>query len=191
MLKREVRQWVKYLIGERKSFKVIFANDQVEVVGHIGYCWVIGSKPYSDEELVEKMVRFQNNEKKFIIKFEEIEEVVEEVAVEEVEEEVENLNDDLFQESDIAYAEEAIEREMNKKEIDKMLESEKELMKIIESRIEYKVDCLNWRNEDIGLWLDSIIFALGNPSYEFSHGIQSLRDYYLGLESGKYVSSNS
>lgn len=191
MLKREVREMVKYLISERKSFKVVFANGQVEVVGYIGYCWVIGSKPYSDEELVEKMVRFQNNEKKFIIKFEEIEEVAEEVAVESTEE-VENLNDDLFQESDIAYAEEAIEREiLNKKEIDKMLESENELMKIIETSIEYKLDCLNWRNEDIGLWLDGIIFALGNPSYEFSHGIQSLRDYYLGLESGKYVSTNS
>lgn len=185
MLRKEVREMVKYLISERKSFKVVFANDMVEVVEYKGYCWVMNGKAYSDDELVEKMVRFQNNEKKFIIKFEEIEEVVEEVAVEEVEEEVENLTDDLFQESDIAYAEEAIERESNKKEIDKMLESEKELMEIIESRIEYKVDCLNWRNKDIGLWLDSIIFALGNPSYEFSHGIQSLRDYYLGLESGK------
>lgn len=181
MLKREVREMVKYLISERKSFKVIFANDQVEVVGYIGHCWVIGSKPYSDEELVEKMVRFQNNEKKFIIKFEEIEEVVEEV-----EEEVENLNDDLFQESDIAYAEEAIERESNS-----TTNHEIELLEIIESSIEYKLDCLNWRNEDIGLWLDGIIFALGNPSYEFSHGIQSLRDYYLGLESEKYVSTNS
>lgn len=119
MLKREVREMVKYLISERKSFKVVFANDVVEVVKYRGYCWVMNGKAYSDEELVEKMVRFQNNEKKFIIKFEEIEEVVEEVAVEEVEE-VENLNDDLFQESDIAYAEEAIERETHKKENDNM-----------------------------------------------------------------------
>lgn len=107
MLKREVREMVKYLISERKSFKVVFANDMVEVVEYKGYCWVLSSKAYSDEELIEKMVRFQNNEKKFIIKFEEIEEEVEEVAVEEVE----NLTDDLFQEEDIAYAEEAIERE--------------------------------------------------------------------------------
>ena len=106
MLKREVREWVKYLISERKSFKVVFANGQVEVVEYRGYCWVIGMKGYSDEELVEKMVRFQNNEKKFIISFEAMEEVEES-------EEVENLNDDLFQESDIAYAEEAIERENN------------------------------------------------------------------------------
>ena len=111
MLKREVRQWVKYLVGERKSFKVIFANDQVEVVGYIGHCWVIGSKPYSDEELVEKMVRFQKNEKKFIISFETIE--AEEAQETAEAEEVENLNDDLFQESDIEYAEEAIERESN------------------------------------------------------------------------------
>lgn len=121
MLKIEVREMVKYLIGERKSFKVVFANDTVEVVEYRGYCWVMSGKGYSDEELIEKMVRFQNNEKKFIIKFEEIEEVVEEVAVEEsLVEEVENLTDDLFQESDIAYAEEAIERETHKKENDKM-----------------------------------------------------------------------
>ena len=140
MLKREVREMVKYLISERKSFKVVFANDVVEVVEYRGYCWVMNGKAYSDEELVEKMVRFQNNEKKFIIKFEEIEEVVEEVAVEEVEE-VENLNDDLFQESDIAYAEEAIERETHKKELDNMYQSiieyfngldEKELKKLYE-----------------------------------------------------------
>lgn len=112
MLKREVREMVKYLIEEGKSFKVVFANDTVEVVEYRGYCWVLNGKAYSNEELVEKMVRFQNNEKKFIIKFEEIEEEVEEVAVEEsLVEEVENLTDDLFQEEDIAYAEEAIERE--------------------------------------------------------------------------------
>ena len=42
---------------------------------------------------------------------------IEELEAEEAEEaeEVENLNDDLFQESDIAYAEEAIEREANEK----------------------------------------------------------------------------
>ena len=118
MLKKEVREMVKYLVGERKSFKVVFANDVVEVVEYKGYCWVMNGKAYSDEELVEKMVRFQNNEKKFIIKFEEVEvtEEVEENIEESLVEEVENLNDDLFQESDIAYAEEAIERETHKKE---------------------------------------------------------------------------
>lgn len=117
MLKKEVREMVKYLISERKSFKVVFANDTVEIVEYKGYCWVMENKAYNDEELVAKMVRFQNNEKKFILKFEEIEEVnLEESLVEEVE----NLNDDLFQESDIAYAEEAIERETNKEECNKM-----------------------------------------------------------------------
>lgn len=72
-----------------------------------------------------------------------------------------------------------------------MTNNETDLMEIIKSSIDYKLECLNWRNEDIGLWLDAIIFALGNPSYDFSHGIQSLRDYYLGLESEKYVSTNS
>ena len=118
MLKSEVREWVKYLVSERKSFKVIFANGQVEVVEYKGYCWIMANKGYSDEELVEKMVRFQNNEKKFIISFETIE-AEESAEVEEVEE-VENLTDDLFQDSDIAYAEEAIERESNKKGIDNM-----------------------------------------------------------------------
>ena len=116
MLKKEVREMVKYLVEERKSFKVVFANDMVEVVEYKGYCWVMKGKAYSDEELVEKMGRFQINEKKFIIKFEEVEENIEESLVEEVE----NLNDDLFQESDIAYAEEAIERETHKKENDTM-----------------------------------------------------------------------
>ena len=116
MLKREVRQWVKYLIGERKSFKVVFANGEVVTVEYRGYCWVIGNKGYDDKELVEKMVSYQNNEKKFILSF--VEGVEEAAELEEsLVEEVENLNDDLFQESDIAYAEEAIERETNKKEV--------------------------------------------------------------------------
>lgn len=111
MLKREVREMVKYLVGERNSFKVVFANGVEETVEYKGYCWVLNGKAYSDEELVEKMVRFQNNEKKFIVKFEEVE------AEKEVEEEeVENLNDDLFQEEVIEYCEEAIERETNENE---------------------------------------------------------------------------
>lgn len=69
MLKSEVREWVKYLIGERKSFKVFFANSDIEEVEYKGYCWVIGNKAYSDEELIKKMVRFQNNETKFIMRF--------------------------------------------------------------------------------------------------------------------------
>lgn len=119
MLKRDVREMVEYLISERKSFKVTFANGKVEVVEYRGYCWVLGNKGYSDEDLVKKMVRFQDNVTKFIIRLEVIEEVeeVEEMNYEEsLIEEVENLNDDLFQEEDIAYCEEAIERETHKKE---------------------------------------------------------------------------
>ena len=48
-----------------------------------------------------------------------IKELEEAQEAEEVEE-VENLTDDLFQESDIAYAEEAIERETNIKEVNSM-----------------------------------------------------------------------
>lgn len=121
MLKRDVKEMVEYLISERKSFKVTFANGKVEVVEYRGYCWVLGNKGYSDKDLVKKMVRFQNNVSKFIIKLEVIEEVeeVEEMNYEKsLVEEVENLNDDLFQEEDLAYCEEAIERETHKKDND-------------------------------------------------------------------------
>lgn len=101
MLKNDVKQWVKYLIGERNCFKVTFANGVTETVEYKGYCWILNGKAYSDEELIEKMVRYQNNEKKYIVKFEEIEAETET-------EEVENLNDDLFQED--------IERETNIKD---------------------------------------------------------------------------
>ena len=124
MLKRDVKEMVEYLISERKSFKVTFANGKVEVIEYRGYCWVLGNKGYSDKDLVKKMVRFQDNVSKFIIRLEVIEEVEELEEVEEMNyeeslvEEVENLNDDLFQEEDIAYCEEAIERETHKKDND-------------------------------------------------------------------------
>ena len=122
MLKKQVREWVKYMIEERKSFKVMFATGVSEVVEYKGFFWVLGGIAFSGKELLEKMVRYQNNERKFIIKLEVIEEVeeVEESIEESLVEEVENLTDDLFQESDIAYAEEAIERETNEVEDDKM-----------------------------------------------------------------------
>ena len=115
MLKKQVREWVKYMIEERKSFKVMFATGVSEVVEYKGFFWVLGGIAFSGKELLEKMVRYQNNERKFIIKFEVIEELeeVEESIEESLVEEVENLTDDLFQESDIAYVEEAIERESN------------------------------------------------------------------------------
>lgn len=72
MLKSEVREWVKYLVCERNSFKVVFANEITETVEYKGYCWIMDNKAYSNEELVTKMVKYQNNEKKFIIKFEEV-----------------------------------------------------------------------------------------------------------------------
>lgn len=75
MLKRDVKEMVEYLISERKSFKVTFANGKVEVIEYRGYCWVLGNKGYSDKDLVKKMVRFQDNVSKFIIKLEVIEEM--------------------------------------------------------------------------------------------------------------------
>ena len=64
-----------------------------------------------------------------------------------------------------------------------MLENEKALLEIIESSIEYKIDSLNWKNEDIGFWLDGIIFNL-NPEYtsDIFNKLYALRDNYLGLE---------
>lgn len=61
------------------------------------------------------MVKFQDNVSKFIIRLEVIEEVeeVEEEVEKSLVEEVENLTNDLFQEEDLAYCEEAIKRETN------------------------------------------------------------------------------
>lgn len=127
MIKNEVRQWVKYLIGERNCFKVTFANGVTETVEYKGYCWILNGKAYSDEELIEKMVRYQNNEKKYIVKFEEIETETEEV---------ENLNDDLFQEEDVKYCEEAIERETKKENIVSEIELQvNDLKKLIGKKV--------------------------------------------------------
>ena len=64
-----------------------------------------------------------------------------------------------------------------------MTNNERGLLEIIESSIEYKLDCLNWKNEDIGFWIDGIIFNL-NPVYssEIFNKLYVLRDKYLGLE---------
>ena len=59
MLKREVREMVEYLINERKSFKVVFANNEETTVEYKGFCWIVNSKAFSDSELVEKMVGSQ------------------------------------------------------------------------------------------------------------------------------------
>ena len=171
MLKRDVKEMVNYLIGERKSFKVTFANGKVEVVEYRGYCWVLGNKGYTDKELVEKMVRFQNNVSKFIIRLEVIEEEVEEVAVEEetsveesLVEEVENLTDDLFQEEDLAYCEECIERESNNiKGESNMTNKEKKYLDYIDERVYH---CLERGidKKQIAEWLDDYIYDLPEDS---------------------------
>ena len=173
MLKRDVREMVSYLVGERKSFKVTFANGKVEVVEYRGYCWVLGNKGYTDEELVKKMVRFQDNVSKFIIRLEVIEEEVEEVVVDEessveesLVEEVENLTDDLFQDEDLAYCEECIERESNIscetnniKEESIMTNKEKKYLKYIDERVYH---CLERGidKKQIAEWLDDYIYDL-------------------------------
>ena len=173
MLKRDVREMVSYLVGERKSFKVTFANGKVEVVEYRGYCWVLGNKGYTDEELVKKMVRFQDNVSKFIIRLEVIEEEVEEVVVDEessveesLVEEVENLTDDLFQDEDLAYCEECIERESNIscetnniKEESIMTNKEKKYLEYIDERLYH---CLERGidKKQIAEWLDDYIYDL-------------------------------
>ena len=187
MLKRDVREMVSYLVGERKSFKVTFANGKVEVVEYRGYCWVLGNKGYTDKELVEKMVRFQNNVSKFIIRLEVIEEEVEEVAVEEetsveesLVEEVENLTDDLFQDEDLAYCEECIERESNNiKGESNMTNKEKKYLDYIDERVYH---CLERGidKKQIAEWLDDYIYDLPvDSSSELFNTLYRIQDNLL------------
>ena len=193
MLKRDVREMVSYLVGERKSFKVTFANGKVEVVEYRGYCWVLGNKGYTDEELVKKMVRFQDNVSKFIIRLEVIEEEVEEVAVEEetsveesLVEEVENLTDDLFQDEDLAYCEEAIERETNIsyetnniKGESIMTNKEKKYLDYIDERVYH---CLERGidKKQIAEWLDDYIYDLPvDSSSELFNTLYRIQDNLL------------
>ena len=175
MLKRDVKEMVNYLIGERKSFKVTFANGKVEVVEYRGYCWVLGNKGYSNEELIKKMVKFQDNVSKFIIRLEVIEEVEEEVEKSLVEE-VENLTDDLFQEEDLLYCEEAIERESN---IELKNENEKRILNCAEESV---IFCLQRRidKKQIAEWLDDVIYDLPeDSSSELFNALYRIQDNLL------------
>ena len=185
MLKRDVREMVSYLVGEKKSFKVTFANGKVEVVEYRGYCWVLGSKGYSDEDLFKKMVKFQDNYSKFIIRLEVIEEVEEVEEVEEetsievsLVEEVENLTDDLFQDEDLAYCEEAIERESNKRG-DFMTNKEKKYLDYIDERVYH---CLKRGidKKQIAEWLDDYIYDLpDDTSSELFNILYRIQDNLL------------
>ena len=175
MLKRDVKEMVNYLIGERKSFKVTFANGKVEVVEYRGYCWVLGNKGYSNEGLIKKMVKFQDNVSKFIIRLEVIEEVEEEVEKSLVEE-VENLTDDLFQEEDLLYCEEAIERESN---IELKNENEKRILNCAEESV---IFCLQRRidKKQIAEWLDDVIYDLPeDSSSELFNALYRIQDNLL------------
>ena len=178
MLKRDVKEMVSYLVGEKKSFKVTFANGKVEVVEYRGYCWVLGNKGYTDEDLVKKMVKFQDNVSKFIIRLEVIEEVEEVEEVEEensiedsLVEEVENLTDDLFQDQDLAYCEEAIERESNidsletnkNKKVDFMTNKEKKYLDYINERVYHCLKRGIDKNQ-IAEWLDDVIYDLSDDN---------------------------
>lgn len=59
---------------------------------------------------------------------------------------------------------------------------EKEFLEIVKSSIEYKLECLNWKKEDVGFFLEGIIFSFASPSEEFLNEMYSLRNDYLGLE---------
>ena len=188
MLKRDVREMVSYLVGEKKSFKVTFANGKVEVVEYRGYCWVLGNKGYTDEDLVKKMVKFQDNVSKFIIRLEVIEEVEEVEEVEEensievsLVEEVENLTDDLFQEEDLAYCEEAIKRETNKnkRRLISMTNKEKKYLDYINERVYH---CLKQGidKKQIAEWLDDYIYDLSDDtSSELMNILYRIQDNLL------------
>ena len=178
MLKRDVKEMVNYLIGERKSFKVTFANGKTEVVEYRGYCWVLVNKGYSNEELIKKMVKFQDNVSKFIIRLEVIEEVeeVEEEVEKSLVEEVENLTDDLFQEEDLLYCEEAIERESN---IELKNENEKRILICAEESV---IFCLQRGidKKQIAEWLDDVIHDLSeDSSSELFNALYRLQDNLL------------
>ena len=188
MLKRDVREMVSYLVGEKKSFKVTFANGKVEVVEYRGYCWVLGNKGYTDEDLVKKMVKFQDNVSKFIIRLEVIEEVEEVEEVEEensievsLVEEVENLTDDLFQEEDLEYCEEAIKRETNKnkRRLISMTNKEKKYLDYIDERVYH---CLQQGidKKQIAEWLDDYIYDLSeDTSSELFNILYRIQDNLL------------
>lgn len=64
-----------------------------------------------------------------------------------------------------------------------MTKNERELMKIIEIAIKYKLVCLNWKNEDIGFWIDGIIFKLSaDHSKEIFDELYELRDEFLEMD---------
>ena len=64
-----------------------------------------------------------------------------------------------------------------------MTNNEREFIEVVKSSIEYRLEDLNWKNEDIGFWLDGIIYGLDDDySNEFFNELYSLRNYYLGIE---------
>lgn len=64
-----------------------------------------------------------------------------------------------------------------------MIKEEREKIEIIETIIEYKLNCLNWNNEDIGFWIHGIMFNLSaDHSKEIFDKLYELGNKYLGLE---------
>lgn len=70
-----------------------------------------------------------------------------------------------------------------------MSENEREYLEIIKGNIYYRLETLNWRNEDVGFWLDGILFGISNDcSGAFYVELMRLRNKYLGLE-GRVIES--
>lgn len=64
-----------------------------------------------------------------------------------------------------------------------MLNYEFDFLELIKSSIEYRLENLNWKNEDVGFWLDGVIYGLANSySDSFFNELYRLRNYYLGIE---------
>ena len=63
-----------------------------------------------------------------------------------------------------------------------MTNTEKEFLEMVKESIEYKITCLNWRKEDVGFWIEGIIFSLNNPTEEFLNELYDLRNENLGIE---------
>ena len=69
-----------------------------------------------------------------------------------------------------------------------MLNYEFDFLEIIKSSIEYRLNNLNWKNEQVGFWLDGIIYGLSNGfSNQFFNELCSLRNQYLGIEEWRGV----
>lgn len=70
MNKNSVKEFVEYALGEKCNMLVKYANGKEELVIYRGFCYMIGKKDYSAKQLLNKLVRTQDNVTKFITNIE-------------------------------------------------------------------------------------------------------------------------